>query len=236
MDAVTNLSLNQLAMIALGGFAVFVALAWFGVRWFIRDIEEDWSQAADRLDLEYTTDNKDLLHRYRDLIRFPGQSPAIFDALRGEQDGIRLSLLSYHSTLKKKSGFGEDEQKHTTTFRSTYLILEHDRLHCPGFFLRRQGIFDLVGAILGEQDIEFATDADFSDSFVLQGRPVEAIREYFDAGVRAVFLRRKNYGYSYRGQPGQLALESQRALQPAEVSHLIEDGLSLARDLIPAKF
>lgn len=63
----------------------------------------------------------------------------------------------------------------------------------PGFTLRPEGLVEKFGAALGMQDIDFAAQPAFSNSYVLQGADEEAVRALFTDEVLRQFGDQKGW-------------------------------------------
>jgi hypothetical protein len=66
-----------------------------------------------------------------------------------------------------------------------------DSLSLPCFTLWSEGLLAKLGAMVGAQDIDFDTHPEFSNSYVLKGDDVSAIRDFFDVEKLQFFAKRK---------------------------------------------
>ncbi len=65
------------------------------------------------------------------------------------------------------------------TMENTYMRIDFNDFTMPEFTLMRETAMDRVAEALGAQDIDFDTNPEFSEKFLLQGNDEEAIRQFF---------------------------------------------------------
>ena len=86
----------------------------------------------------------------------------------------------------------------------TICLLRKPNLEIPDFYIRKEDpLFDGIEKHFGMQDINFAEDPTFSKRFVLQGKNIEGICNFFDSSVRLAFIENHPNSllpYQYEGK------------------------------------
>ena len=141
----------------------------------------DLQLVAGALDLAFQdTGNAQL---QQDLSAFPlfsiGRAHKLTNLFVADTPALKINLFDYEYT----TGHG----KHKRVRRQTVAALQSAELTIPAFVMRPEGKLDLVGSLLGRQDIDFDDHAAFSKAFVLKSEDESATREFFDAPLLDYF-------------------------------------------------
>ena len=136
--------------------------------------------AAD-LNLEFRdTGDAGLQH---DLAAFPlfniGRAHKLTNLFVAETPALKINLFDYEYT----TGHG----KHKRVRRQTVAAVQSTELVIPDFIMRPERKLDLVGSLLGRQDIDFADHPAFSKAFVLKSGDETATRDFFDTALLDYF-------------------------------------------------
>ena len=110
-----------------------------------------------------------------------GRARQLSNLLVAEAGGVQISLFDYEYV----TGHG----KHKRVRRQTGAAVQAESLRLPPFSLRPQGKRDILGKLVGKQDIDFEDHPDFSRAFVLKSTAEENVREFFDQGLLDLFAR-----------------------------------------------
>ena len=147
-----------------------------------------------------------------------GHSRRATNVLSTEADGIAATVADYQYV----TGYGKNQHTH----RRSVLLLESGQLHLPAFSLRPEGLGQKLAGLLGQQDIDFEGQPDFSDAYLLQSPDEARIRSLFGREKLAFFARRPGLCVESQGQR-MLYYRSNRRLSPEEVPSFLEDGLAI---------
>lgn len=141
--------------------------------------------------------------------------------MRGDAGGITVCIADYRYV----TGSGKNRSVHNLTA----LLLTRTGMGAPHCALRTQHFYDLLGKLVGFQDIDFDEDPEFSKAYVLQGEDEAAVRERFGPEVRAHFLelRRKNVDLQFEAAGDTLLLYVRRLLSPEEIQAYLEHGFAI---------
>lgn len=74
--------------------------------------------------------------------------------------------------------------KSSATYSQTVRFFDSKNLGIPQFKLKPEGFLSMISEWFGNRDIDFMSDADFSEMFHLSGEYESVIRTYFDEEVR----------------------------------------------------
>lgn len=136
---------------------------------------------AGALDLEFQDTGDAQLQQ--DLSAFPlfsiGRAHKLTNLFVADTPTLKINLFDYEYT----TGHG----KHKRVRRQTVAALQSAELTIPAFVMRPEGKLDLVGSLLGRQDIDFDDHAAFSKAFVLKSEDESATREFLDAPLLDYF-------------------------------------------------
>ena len=129
--------------------------------------------AAD-LNLEFRGTGDETLQQ--DLAGFPlfniGRAHKLTNLFVAETPALKISLFDYEYT----TGHGKSRRVR----QQTVAAVQSGELVIPSFVLRPEGKLDLVGSLLGRQDIDFQEHAAFSKTFVLKSENESETRTFFD--------------------------------------------------------
>jgi hypothetical protein len=202
-------------------FFLFVIGVWLLHFWRQHRRTEAWRRVADDLGIDFLGDASDLIARCGQMKVFDvGRSRRLLNALCGDAGDVRVTLGDF----RYRVGTG----KHAHTRERTVCVLESDRLCLPHCYLRPEvPIVDSLGSLLGGQDIDFPDDRDFSRAYVLQGTSEAAIRELFDADVRAWFAARGGDNLYFEARGGTLVFHTGNRRRPDRAREIIQQGLEI---------
>ena len=117
--------------------------------------------------------------------------------------------------------------KHRTTYNQSVLYFESARLDLPSFTLRPEGLGSKIKGMLGEEDIDFADQSEFSKAYLLEGPDEPQVRALFDPATIAFFVRHRRGLYLYGHGPKLLYYRSGERHAPARIPAFIDDGLAI---------
>lgn len=147
-----------------------------------------------------------------------------------EMSGVRgdytFCLFDYYYV----SGSGKNRTEGTDTI----CVVQKENLRMPQFFVRSERLlFDSVGKLLGNQDINFEEDHKFSCRFILRGKDEIAVREFFDSRVREAFLNGYSKEYKYEGIGNCFVVSVAGKLNLEERLKLLANTMNVFRNMIP---
>jgi len=100
-----------------------------------------------------------------------GRSKTSKNKIWKKDDLSEISIFEY----SYKSGSGKNSRKHS----QTVLSIKSSELVAPNFSLKPERTLHKIGKLVGFQDIDFAAFPDFSNKYLLRGKNVERITEFF---------------------------------------------------------
>ena len=166
-----------------------------------------------------------------------GDGKKVRNCLSGTLDGVDVTTFGYEYTV---AGYQD-----STTYRQTVVLFRSNELSLPEFQLRprisvpnspvlkatRRIVRTITASIGRDEEIDFDTHPDFSESYVLKGNQKSAIHQVFSTRVLEYFERHK--GLSVEGRDDLLLCYfSARRLRPHELQHFVKwvrPGLDLFR-------
>lgn len=99
-------------------------------------------------------------------------------------DELKIWISDFYPAIGNVMAGGKDAIKYYYISR-TIFVLEDLQLKLPHFFLRPEAaVADKLNKVLGEQDIDFTNDPNFSQAFIIQGKDEKQTRDLFDYKVR----------------------------------------------------
>jgi hypothetical protein len=145
-----------------------------------------------------------------------GHSKEIHHILRGTAAGSDAVLFDYTYIV----GYGRSQQ----VYNQTVAAYRFDP-HAPAWQLAPEGFFQKLGTTFGMQDIDFDTNKDFSDRYLLRGPDEAAIRAFFHPGLLAYFesLDRKNKWHVETGGGWIVFYVSQKKRKPPELRAFLDE-------------
>ena len=172
-------------------------------------------------------DDSSILGKYDQFSLFRrGRSKRGKNSLTQTKDGFFLHIFDYQYT----TGSGKSKSTH----QRTCIYIKGEQAVFPHFFLRREiAVFDFLGKIFGGQDINFDSDSEFSNSFVLQGNDAEKTRYFFSSKrTREACLIYKGTEATIEGNQDALMI-SLYQLSPEKLPLEIENALLLYNSIVP---
>lgn len=158
-----------------------------------------------------------------------GHSHRASNVLSTEVDGTAATVADYHY----ETGYGK--QRHS--YRQSVLLLESGQMGLPAFVLRPEGFGQRLAGLLGQQDIDFEEQPNFSAAYLLQASDEAQVRSLFGAEKLAYFAQRPGLSVESQGQR-LIYYRANRRVSPEDVPTFVKDGLAilhlLAAERIPA--
>lgn len=178
-----------------------------------------WQQLADEIGFCFLGNDNDVLTRYSRLKTFSQGADRRFDnAIQGVVDDMLFTIGDYHAYRGEGGGGG---------FGSTTCVVEMPSEVIPRCYLRPQlPFFDDVRVKLGYQDINFEDDPEFSNAYLLEGKPKAVVESLFDVEVRRWFTERKDQ-LAAEMRDHVLVLHRHKQLVPEEVKQFMQDIIEL---------
>ena len=144
-----------------------------------------------------------------------GYSRRISNVLTGKFNLIPVTVMDYKYT----TGGG----KSSHTWFQTVLVIESDKLQLPRFVLRPENLFDKIGSVFGNKDINFETAPVFSKRYLLRGDNEESIRNLFNTRVLEYYEQR--LGMSTEGDGVKLIYyRSSKRVPPDKIQDFLQEG------------
>ena len=138
----------------------------------------------------------------------------------GDTDGAGVMIFDF----TYRAGAGQA----STTYRQTVCILKSEKMNLPVFQLYPENIFYRISALLGEQDINFRSHAEFSGSYVLRGDDEYSVRNIFTDNVISYFAGHK--GLSVEGNRQMLMIYRNATLiRTGEIQSFLAEGIKILR-------
>jgi hypothetical protein len=114
------------------------------------------------------SDDREFPYRYGHFGPFgQGDNRCAYNTLLGAIDVGGQSWPARAGDFRYDTTTGVGKDRHTTTHRLTYLLIETPHLGAPDLFIRREGLFDRFAGFLGFDDIDFES-AEFSERFLVK--------------------------------------------------------------------
>lgn len=147
-----------------------------------------------------------------------GHSRRATNVLSTEADGIAATVADFRYV----TGYGKNQHTH----RRSVLLLESGQLDLPAFVLRPEGIGERLAGLLGQQDIDFEGQPQFSEAYLLQSPDEARVRALFGREKLAFFAQRPGLCVESQGRR-MLYCRANRSLSPEQVPSFLEDGLAI---------
>jgi len=147
-----------------------------------------------------------------------GSNPEAKNIMTGNKNGLQVSVFDFYYTI--------GDQKVSTRYSQSILLVESGELNLPFFILRPESFLDKIGSLFGGQDIDFDSNPDFSDHYLLRGEDENRIRQTFSPAVISYY--EQNHGVYTEGNDNKLLffLEMGKDLiRPEKVPDLMNEGL-----------
>ena len=145
-----------------------------------------------------------------------GHSRKVRNVMLAETEAAVMTIFDYQYT----TGGGNN----SNTQRLTVVAMESDALTGPAFELWPEGWWSRVGSKFGMQDIDFESNPEFSQSYVLRGEDEPAVREFFSERRLQFFADRP--GRKVEQANGVLIVFDSRK-SADEVSALMQDAVEM---------
>ncbi len=147
-----------------------------------------------------------------------GRAQRVFNLLRAEAEGVRLSVFDYQFTI----GSGKNQSTH----RQSVLVVESSSLHLPPLTVRPESLFDAIANVFGFRDIDFEDSPEFSRRFVLKSPSEVLTRKLFDAEVFQFFVERRDVALE-ANDSRMVYYRRNKTVQPSDLKGFLADGLQL---------
>jgi hypothetical protein len=163
-------------LIPLGVVAV-AAIVFIMIRYFNKQRTKGIQQTAESLNFIFSEKgDKTLMDGFSGFHLFSlGYARRISNVLTGKFNLVPVTIMDYRYT----TGGG----KSSHTWQQTILVIELGKLQLPGFLLRPENLFDKIGSVFGQKDINFETAPVFSKRYLLRGDNEESVRAVFNERV-----------------------------------------------------
>jgi len=156
-----------------------------------------------------------------------GYSRNAWNLLSTEANGVAATAMDYRYEL------GQHSSKNRRIVTQSVLLLESDRLDLPAFLLRPEGLSQKLAGAMGQQDIDFENQPDFSAAYVLQGDDEPRVRALFGREKLAFFAGHRGLCIEGYGRK-LLYYRAKKLVSPEAIPSFIADGLAIL-DLLAGK-
>lgn len=182
-----------------------------------------WKVIAARPGMQFLGDENTVLASFGHLKMFQnGRKHHVWNAIAVDSGEIRIVVGDFRFVV----GSGKNSHTH----HQTICALESNMVDAPHCRLRPEvKLLDALGALFGGQDIDFSEDTKFSTAFVLQGEDEPAIRQMFDAEVRAWFAERAGRRFFFEALGDKLVFHLGKRVLPAEAPELMDQSLQIMK-------
>jgi hypothetical protein len=144
-----------------------------------------------------------------------GHSQKISNVITGTRNNIRITILDYKFT----TGGG----KSSHTYEQSVIFFESDKLHLPEFILRPESLFDKIGQVFSNKDIDFKMYPLFSKKFLLRGNDEESIRSLFTDSVLRVYEQHQHLSTEANGSR-LIIYQISKRVSPDRIESFIQEG------------
>lgn len=144
------------------------------------------------------------------------------NVLSGQWRGFRLGVFDMHYI----TGSGKNQSAHT----QTCILLSTDELGIPYFIVKPEGVFNRLANALGQKEIDFDEDPDFSKQFQLISEDEAGARRLFTPIVREWFKAHRGIS-SESAASSVLFYRRDRVLEVADILQLLEEAAVLVSQL-----
>jgi hypothetical protein len=149
-----------------------------------------------------------------------GHYKRVRNVMAGQWHGSAVKIFDLHYI----TGTGKNQSSH----RQTGIALAADELSVPEFVVKPEHLFSKLANALGQKEIDFEEDPDFSKQFQLMSMDEAAVRLLFSPIVREWFKHHRGICAELRSS--QLLLYKQeKILEVEELLQLLDDGAVLIR-------
>ena len=213
--------MDGIGLIIFGGIGLLIVSGFAIAFWAQKKRTEAWQRVAEELGLPFVDKNNDVLGKCSAMKIFNrGRSRRFYNALEGDTGDTKITIGDYRFT----TGSG----KNSTTHVYTCCVLQSAAMQVTRCYLRPENaFFDKLGAMMGGQDINFEDDPEFSGGYVLQGDHEPAVRNLFDANVRAWFAERRGKRFYFEVSGDKLVFHYGKKRKPDEAGQLMQEALEI---------
>jgi len=205
---------------------LFVLLLVYGLFYLANQRKEAWKTAGKKVNFQFF--EKDSAEE-----RFPGfkiftlgRNRNSYNILIGTSGIDDVCIFDYAYT----TGSGKASQTHYQTL----CIITSKDLSLPHFFIRGESsLFDFLGKLFGNQDINFAEDPEFSKAFIVQGEDELAVRELFNARIRREFFQFEKTSIQIEGRDNIILLNTNEYINPEHVPSFIQKTIGVKKMFCP---
>ena len=153
-----------------------------------------------------------------------GRGQTLTNLIVADTPELQVSLFDFRYVT------GRGKQKRVR--RQTVAVVQSTELRLPEFHLRPEKALDVVGSLLGLQDIDFDHHPDFSRAFVLKSDSEEETREFFDQELLDFLAARREISFeATRGMFVCFRRWKRVEPQTAAMREFLGEGLQLVQAL-----
>ena len=210
------------AAIVIGSIALVGVIIWL-VYLAEKKRTEKLADAASEHGLEFAEKDEALLGKMQVFELFnKGHSRKMKNVMKATTEVAQMAIFDYQYT----TGHGKNQ----TTHSHTVVSMDSTELQMPSFSMYPEGFFQRIGSMLGFQDIDFDSNPEFSNAFVLKGDDEEAVRRFFDAELLDFFAKRK--GISIETKPGTFIYRRGGRVKPEEIRALMDEAFQVYSTIV----
>lgn len=217
------------ALLAVGGFFAFLAYAVKFTQQQEKKRTAAFSAFAAEHDYQFTAGyDPDVIPKYQHFRLFRGgRSKRGQNSLLRTQEALSIHIFDYYFT----TGHG----KNTSKNHRTCIHVSGQTTNVPHFFLRQESaVLDFLGKLFGGEDINFDSDPEFSENFVLQGDDPEKTRHFFSVQqTRSAFMVYKGIDATIEGKGGALLIALSQP-SPENLSLDVDNAIVLYNSIVPS--
>ena len=202
----------------IGFVLVVIVIATVVAKYFDKKRTAALMQTAMEMGFHYEHDGEPIAPEAKAAMHLfnQGHSKEIHHLLSGTAAGTDAVLFDYTYIV----GYGRSQQ----VYNQTVAAYRFDP-NAPVWQIAPEGFFNKIGAAMGMQDIDFDSNKDFSDRYLLRGPDEAAIRAFFNPGMLGYFesLDRKNKWHVETGGAWIIFYISQRKRKPEQMRAFLDE-------------
>lgn len=183
---------------------------------------EAMAQVAAKLNMSYVAKDeygtKSLLADFKLFQR--GGGKLITNFLHKKEEAFDLDAYIFDYRYIISTG------KSAIPITQTVFFIQAKQLELPQFLLKPEHFFHRIGTYLGMQDIDFVSDPEFSDQYLLQGEDEDLIRKRLTPDFRHFFTVEKNWtleGLNYF----LIFYRHKKVLPPEDIYRFYDKGMQI---------
>jgi len=189
------------------------------------------ARAAQMLGLTFKAEEDPILLaslRHYELALFRTDQHRLFNLLRGNFDGREVLVFDYAQfhMARNRSSMSARQRGHEH-FWTTVVCVVLKKCSLPVYRLFPEEFHHKIGALLGNQDIDFKTSPEFSRKFQLQGRDEAAIRQVFMPELLKLYETKSTIHTEAAGDR-VIFYRRDRRIKPDEVRKRLEEASQFA--------